>query len=310
MNILITSSSAKVLLVKEFNEYADREGIKVFTADISKNIATAFFSDKHFVLPRTSDKDAFLEQLRLICRSNNISLIIPTRDGELQLMADHKEQFAALGTKILVPSPESTRICLNKREFANFLVKYGYSPIPETDVMDFPLFVRPVTGSAGIGTCRVLNENQLNDIMSGGDFLVHPFIDADEYSLDLLMDFDGNALQVVCRKRIHVVSGESKVSRVISMPVLEQWAMEIGELLGLVGHNVLQAFHSDETGPLIIEANARFGGASNLSIAAGLDSVRRIIGMHIGDPVALANRQIEIGLTMYRYSKDIFAHEA
>lgn len=307
MNILITSSSAKVLLVEDFVKAAHECGLKVFTADINKDVASAFFSDGHFVLPRTTDED-FACQLAYVCKDEDIGLIIPTRDGELQLMAQLKTHFASLGVEILVPSEESVRICLDKKEFSEFIAKHGFTPVPQTNDFSLPLFARPISGSAGKGTRKITNDLQLKDALQDKGLMFHPFIDADEYSLDLLMDIDGEkALQVVCRQRMNVVSGESKISKIVSNPLLERWAMEIGELLGLVGHNVLQAFDSKEYGPLMIEANARFGGASNLSVRAGLDSPRRIVKMFIGDESAYKNGRISDGLNMYRYSRDVIS---
>ena len=58
--------------------------------------------------------------------------------------------------------------------------------------------------------------------------------------------------------------------------------MEIAEMLGVKGHSVFQAFIDDTGHPIFIEANLRFGGASCLSIKAGLRSVERILDMAFG----------------------------
>jgi carbamoyl-phosphate synthase large subunit len=288
--------------------------MKVFTADMSAKVATAFFSDEHFVLPPTSKPDEFTKELLKICINNEVKLVIPTRDGELPLMAEIKDYFGSMGILILVPSKETTEICINKRLFAETMTKLGHQPVPIIDgyyLRDLPVFVRPVTGSASRGACKVDTWMQMWDIWSKGDFLIHPIIDAKEYSMDLLMNLDGTkALQAVCRERIHIVSGESKISRVVHNQALEDAALHIGEALGLVGHNVLQAFYSEELGPIIIEANARFGGASNLCIRAGLNSPARIVHMLLGKDSAYKNVDIIFGLTLYRYSKDVIYEES
>ena len=73
-----------------------------------------------------------------------------------------------------------------------------------------------------------------------------------------------------------------------------------------MGHSVVQAFWSEQNGPRLIEVNPRFGGASTLSIRAGLDSPRRIIGMLRGDPAAYLNGPIKVGLVMHRVAEDVF----
>lgn len=311
MNVLITSSSTKVLLVKSFKEAAIKYGISIYTADVHDSVATAFFSDKHFVLPRNKYKDYFKEELLKICKENKIGLIIPTRDGELEVMSEVKDMFREEGIRILVPNLSAVKTCLNKKLFHNFLIENGMRPVPIIETYtEFPLFVRPVYGSAGIGAQKVDSLKHLNVIMDVGEFLVHPYIPDNEYSIDLLMDMEGKkGLQAVCRERVRVIGGESKISRTAHLPILESWAIKIGETLGLVGHNVIQGFYSEKSGPIIIEANARFGGASNLGIKAGLDSPERILKMYFGDPSGYTNKNIQYGLAMYRYSEDVFRDE-
>jgi len=195
--------------------------------------------------------------------------------------------------------------------FAKFVDDVGYKSVPELKInqVTFPAFVRPVFGAAGNGTYRVDSSVYLGEAVHRPDkYMIHPFIDADEFSIDLLMDIDGiRAIQAVVRQRVSVISGESKVSKVVNMPYLEKICMDIGEKLGLVGHNVIQAFGDSSFGKnIIIEANARFGGASNLGIVAGLDSPNKIIKMMLGDGSAYDKNEIKMGLEMYRYSEDRF----
>ncbi|KKN36537.1 hypothetical protein LCGC14_0772730 [marine sediment metagenome] len=308
MNVLVTSSSSKVLLVKGFISAAADYGAKIFTGDTTNEVATAFVGDKHFVLPRTSDRNIFIEQLAHICEIYGIKLIVPTRDGELSIMSDIKDGFAENGITILVPSKEAIEICLNKRMFSEFLNDIGLNPVPVIDDLSLvnpPYFIRPVYGASSIGV-KTADTHEEAKLFMNSDFLVHPFIDSDEFSIDLLMDLQGEkALQAVCRQRVLVIGGESKISRTIDIPVLEQACLKIGQRLGLVGHNVLQAFYSEDLGVIMIEANARFGGASNLSINAGLNSPVRIMKMLVGDESAYDNEDIKFGLSMYRYSEDI-----
>jgi carbamoyl-phosphate synthase large subunit len=312
MNVLITSSSSKVLLIKSFIEATKKYNSFTFTADITNEIPTAFFSHEHFILPKVSDRNNFILSLKNICIENNIKLIVPTRDGELEMMAEIKMDFAKNGITILVPSEKTVELCLNKRMFAEFLTDENYFPVPiikDISLINPPYFIRPVYGAASSGVKMANSKNEV-ELFNNNDFLIHPFIDEDEYSIDLLMNLDGTrAIQAVCRKRSHIVGGESKISKIIDLPILEKTCMDIGEKLGLIGHNVLQAFYSDDRGIIMIEANARFGGASNLSIIAGLNSPERILKMLYNDSTAYDNQKIKFGLNMYRYSEDIICEQ-
>lgn len=307
-SVLITSAAAKVQLVRSFRD-ALAGRAKVFTADVTQACAAAYCSDQHFVVLQASAPGA-TEQLIDLCVRHGVGLLVPTRDGELASLAKARDRFLASGVFVHVASLEAIELCQNKRAFSGFLVAQGLPSVPMIDQVDqatpFPLFIRPVTGSAGKGARRVASYSEYQALSRAGDFLVHPIIDAPEYSIDLLMDLQGRrALEAVCRQRIQVVAGESKISRVEDLPELAEMVKRLGESLRLVGHNTVQAFLDPLRGPLLIEVNPRFGGASNLSIQAGLDSPRRIVQMLRDDPEAGAPRSIRFGAVMYRYSEDV-----
>ncbi|MDZ4775263.1 MAG: ATP-grasp domain-containing protein [Alphaproteobacteria bacterium] len=308
MNVLITSAAAKVLLVQAFQHAAAPHGGKAFTADVAETCAAGLFSDRHFPVKRI-DAPGALEELFDICAANAVRLIVPTRDGELPFFARHKAAFAARGVTVLVPDEACLAVCQDKRRFGEAISAVGLAAIPVVDPVAaaFPLFVRPATGAGGRGAMCVENAAALATLGALDDLLVHPFITAPEYSIDLLMDFDGRALQAVVRERTQVVAGESKITTVVDHPVLAALTLKLGEALGLVGHNTVQAFDDPQRGPLFIEVNPRFGGASNCSIEAGLQSPARIFALLAGDETARAPRPIRHGLTMYRYAQDVFA---
>lgn len=306
MNVLITSAAAKVVLVQSFQRAAATHGGKVFTADITPDCAAALFSDQHFMVKRI-DADGALDELLGLCATHAVRLVVPTRDGELPFFAQHKAAFAAQGVTVLVPDAARLAVCQDKRRFGDAIAAIGLQPVPVVAATEpFPLFARPATGAGGRGAMRIENVEALAALGPLGDLLLHPFIAAPEYSIDLLMDFDGRPLQAVARHRQQVVGGESKITRVVDFPQLEQETLQLGEALGLVGHNTVQAFDDRDHGILFIEVNPRFGGASNCSIEAGLDSPARLLALLAGDETARAPRPIQHGLTMFRYAQDVF----
>ena len=307
MNILITSASSKVLLVKEFILAAKKHGIKVYTSDLT-SCAAGFFGDGHFILPRLKEEARFEDEILDLCMKNNIGLIVPTRDEDLIYFSIAKTRFKENGIEVLVANEKSIDTCIDKRKFYTFLTENKMSPIPilsppEIKDCDFPIFVRPTIGSGGRG-CFLAKKLRDIEELDFEQYLFHPYISAKEYSIDVLMDLDGKAaLQSVCRERIIVNSGESKISKITRIKEVETISENICSKLELVGHNVIQVFYNDGN-IMVIEANARFGGASNLSIKAGLDSADRIVRMFLGDMSARINKDIRSDLIMYRFSED------
>ena len=85
MNILITSCSKKVLLVKSFKTYLNNMGGLVYSTDININAPALYFADDYFLCPR-SDNPKFIEFLLNNCKKFNIGLLIPTSDRELKIL--------------------------------------------------------------------------------------------------------------------------------------------------------------------------------------------------------------------------------
>jgi carbamoyl-phosphate synthase large subunit len=75
--------------------------------------------------------------------------------------------------------------------------------------------------------------------------------------------------------------------------------------LGLTGHMVFQAIEDPSGSVHLMECNSRFGGASTLSIAAGLDSFYWFFRECLGDDLRdVAFVESPKGLRQVRYAAD------
>lgn len=311
MNVLILSAAAKVLLVRAFAEAAHARGGRVFAADLAADNAALFEADHAVLLPR-SDAPGYRDALVRCCADRGIRVVVPTRDGELSVLADARADLAAVGATAVVSDRSALDLCQDKRRFAAACVEQGLST-PRTYAVGeaperFPVFVRPVRGAGGKGARRI---DSAAELPSGEDLLVQDLETAPEYTIDVLMDLAGQPLQAVARERLLVRDGEAVKSRVVDAPDLTDPALRLCAGLGLVGHNVVQAFRAPGSAPRFIEVNPRFGGASNLSIRAGLASPERLLQIVEGShQAAAAQRPIAYGLTMLRYAEDRFVTEA
>jgi carbamoyl-phosphate synthase large subunit len=315
MNVLILSASAKAPLVIAFRTAAAERGGRVIACDVAADSPALFLADEAVLVPRSDDPD-FPGALAELCAATAVRLVVPTRDGELQAVASAAERLRAMGVAVLVPSPASLAICRDKRAFTDFCAALGlataqtYAPgeIPER----FPVFVRPVVGAGGAGARRLDTATEVEALGDAAQtVLVQAHVDDPEYTVDVLMDLEGRPLQAVARSRLVIRGGESKKSRVEDVPALTEGSLRLCAALRLVGHNVVQAFHSPAAGARYIEVNPRFGGASALGIEAGLDSPRRILGLLAGETEAAARpRPIRFGLTLLRHSADVFVDQA
>ena len=154
MNVLITSASRKVGLVRAFKGAVEATGGgRVIAADVSA-LAPALYEADAGIITRRSDDAAFVEDIRAICRRESIGLIIPTRDEELPVFAAAKGAFAVGGVVVLVSTPDVDATCQDKRRFAMACAEAGLATprvVDAPSVADLPLFIRPRRGKGGAG---------------------------------------------------------------------------------------------------------------------------------------------------------------
>ena len=308
VNVLILSASAKVLLVAAFREAVAPLGGQVVAADVTPDNAALLAADHAALLPRDDDP-RFAPALIDLCRQQRIGLVVPTRDGELCLLARLADGLRTVGATALVAAAPALAMCQDKRRFVAFCQENGL-PVPRTWAPGerpdaFPVFVRPICGAGGRDAGPIATAEAFDLATPGREMLVQERVRGQEYTVDVLMDLAGRPLQAIARTRLALRAGEAVKSRVEDRPDLAALGLSICTRLGLVGHNVVQLFDTP-AGPQLIEVNPRFGGASNLAIRAGLDSPARIVQLLTGRHTeAVASRPIRFGLTMLRHASDL-----
>lgn len=276
-NILITSISQKVPLIKCVKQAVQRcyKNGRIIGGDSSENIVGRYFVDDFWLMPPTERLN--IETLLKYCRQNSIKAIIPTRDGELSFFAAHAHTLRENGIGVMISSYETVRSCLDKLLFFKVLNNLNYPAIPTvTNINELTCESYVVKERYGAGSRNIaLNyakQNALEHASSMDNPIFQPYIEGREVSVDLYVGQDGRCKGAVARNRELVVNGESQITRTIRDEKLESMCAGIAEQLGIYGHAVFQVLIDFEDNYHVIECNNRFGGASSLSLAAGLDS--------------------------------------
>ncbi len=311
MNVLITSASRKVSLVRAFQSALARHGGgDVIAVDTSPFSPALYVADRHFLVAPSAEP-GFLEEFLQLCQREGVGLVVPTRDEELPLFAEMRERFEQGGIRVMVPALETVRLCQDKLAFIAFCQTHQFGT-PRTYQADewqgaeFPLFVKPRFGKGAKGTHVVRNESELHYATGKTDeWVIQEYIDASEYTVDLLADFNGRVLSVVPRSRQAVVAGESYVSRTIIEPQLISESARLATELRLTGHNTIQCFWNGKQ-VKFVEVNPRFGGGAALGIAAGVDTPDILIRLLRGEALPERLGEFDGDLVMLRFTQDLF----
>lgn len=273
-NVLITSVSKKIPLIEAVKKGVKKinTDIKIIGGDSNDKCLGKYFVDLFWKMPNLNDLT--IENLKEFCFKNNIGLIIPTRDGELEYFANLKSQLREVGIEIMVSNKRSVINCLDKLMFSkipNINAIPASENIDDIDSESFVVKERYGAGSISIGLN--LTKEQAIHHKDSLDFpIFQPFIRGQEISVDAYVTHEKEVKGVILRKRDVVVNGESQITSTFRNSELENTFKRIIKSLNLYGHIILQALIDDKGEIHVIECNPRFGGASTLSLRAGLDS--------------------------------------
>lgn len=293
IKILFTSVGRRVELMQRFRKAAEQLGknVVIIGGDMSTSAPALFYCDKRVQVCRISDEN-YIPMLLDICAKEEVNLLIPTIDTDLLLLAKSRKVFEQVGTKVLISAPDKIAICRDKRYTADFFVKCGLNtPIPVDDVDKYegpyPCFIKPKDGSSSINAYKVESEEELFTYAKQvKDYIIQPFIEGKEYTVDICCDFDGQPIYITPRERMAVRSGEVLKTCIVQDEVMIAESRRIVEQFKPCGPITVQLIKDKNTGEnYYIEINPRFGGGAPLSMMAGADSATSLLKLLTGENV-------------------------
>ncbi|MCR5356952.1 MAG: ATP-grasp domain-containing protein [Lachnospiraceae bacterium] len=317
INVLILSAGRRVELVGCFKKAAKELNISgsVVAVDCSETAPALYFADKHRLVPRI-DSGRYVEAVIDVCNEENISLIVPTIDTELILLAENKDRIEnETNARLLVSDISVINICRNKLNTQRYMEEHGFK-VPKLYTEDelndpdlnFPLFVKPVDGSSSIDAYKVNDRKELDAVLTlVKKPMVQDYMEGEEYTIDVFLDFDSNLITMVPRLRIAVRSGEIAKGRIVKdKEILEDVTRLMNELKP-VGHITVQC-RKTHRGIEYIEVNPRFGGGAPMSIMAGADSCSNLYRLLRGE-VLTYNENYRDNVTFLRFDSSIMLNE-
>lgn len=317
IRILFTSIGRRVELVQCFRTAEEQIGQStiIIGADISDTAPALFFCDKTFKVCRIAD-EKYIPMLLEICEREKVDLLIPTIDTDLLILAKNKENFAAIGTRVLISAVDKIALCRDKRYTADFFLKCGLkTPCPADDIQNYqggyPCFIKPKDGSSSINAYRVNTFEELTAYAKRiEDYIIQPFIEGREYTIDILCDFEGRCVYVTPRERLAVRSGEVLKTCIVQDAVMIGESMNIIEKFKPCGPITVQLIREESTKTdYYIEINPRFGGGAPLSMKAGADSAAALLKMLCGQDVAYQEYAAADGAVYSRFDQSICVNE-
>lgn len=314
--ILFTGVGRRVELMQAFRQAANRLNVilKLYGADMAGTAPALAFCDFTRKVCGMRDAD-YIPQLLRICEADHIDLLIPTIDTDLLVLSQNAEKFDEIGTKVLISKPEKIAICRDKNYTADFFEFCGLkAPRTVNDYQryngPYPCFIKPKDGSSSINAFKVENESELKVYAEQiGDYIVQPFIEGTEYTVDIFCDYEGNPLFITPRIRVAVRAGEVlKTEIAMDEKIIEECRKLIAGFQPC-GPMTVQLIRQNKTDDdYYIEINPRFGGGAPLSMKAGARSAEAILKLLFGEKVDYSD-VIDDGAVYSRFDQSVCTTE-
>jgi carbamoyl-phosphate synthase large subunit len=288
LNILILSCGTRNKIVHYFKKELAGQG-QVIATDCSHLAPALYEADKYFVVPRMDD-DGYIDTILSICKANNIKAVLSLIDPELGLLAKYRQDFLDIGTIPIICDSDVVDLCFDKYKMFNFLVQNGFNTIRsfidvetfyrelESGTIKFPVFVKPVKGSASTNISKVSSREELEFLFNRFDsLLIQEFMNGTEYGADVYIDMISNEpIAIFVKEKIKMRAGETDKSVSIKDGKLFELIRSLVKKGGFKGVIDIDIFKVNNE-YYFSEVNPRFGGGYPHAYESGVNIPKMII---------------------------------
>ncbi len=287
---------------------------KLVATDVTESSSAFHKADVGIKVPPVGNVE-YLHALLDIVKTHEIGLMVPLTDLDLRRLARQKNQFEQLGCTVMVGCEQAVSLLGDKAGLNTVLQKIGLATIKSFTLDEFrkepfyPCFIKPVRGSAGVGTGLIQSEQELLAHIKtfGESMMVQEFIPGQEFTIDVYRSRDGVVRSVVPRQRLIVRAGEvEKAVTCKDLDLISSARLLAENLDGMWGVFCCQCRRGADGQPRYFEVNPRFGGGVPLSIAAGANLPLYLLQETLGEKVTAEVGDFTDKMLMLRYDEAVF----
>lgn len=292
-NILILSCGTRNKIIRYFKaaltaENGSRTG-RVIATDMSSIAPAIYEADSFYLVPRIT-AEGYIDVIFDICKKERITAVLSLIDPELSLLAKHVEEFALLGVTVIGSSYELCEMSLNKFLMYDWLASHGFCTAKsyvckelfyrdvECGVIDYPVFVKPVRGSASVAVNKASDKDTLEMLIShNNDLMIQEYMNGQEIGADVYIDMiSGEVVSIFTKKKLVMRAGETDKAVSFKDERLFSLIDRFVRTIGYRGQIDIDIFLVDGE-YYISEINPRFGGGYPHAYECGCDHMKLIL---------------------------------
>ena len=303
--VLFTCAGQRVDIVSAFG----RAGATTIATDVNRLAPVLYHADRYELVVRVDDP-GYVAQLAALVEAHDVDLVVPLTDLDQLVLASRRDE---LGAPVLLAPAEVTRQMGDKyvahETFERLGIPSPASWLPDAlpDDLPFPVALK---AREGFGSRHIYRANDREEL----DFHltrtpVPSFVQAwclgEEFSIDVLCDFEGRCLNAIPRTMIESKGGESIKGMTVFDPELIELGRGLAEALPLKGPATIQCFREPDGALRITDVNPRFGGAFPLPTAAGSRYPEYAIALANGERPEPRVGEFRPGVVMTRFWSEV-----
>ena len=314
INILILSCGTRNKIVQYFKKELAGIG-QVMATDCSELAPALYDADKYFIVPRMGE-EGYLDVILSICKENNIKVVLSLIDPELSLLAENRQAFLEIGTIPIISDYDVVELCFDKYEMYKFLTNNEFKTIKsyinkevfykdiESGIINYPVFVKPVRGSASININKVNSEEEIEVLFNQYDnLMIQEYMDGTEYGADCYIDMISNEpVAIFTKEKIKMRAGETDKSVSVKDDKLFELIKRFVRKARFKGIIDIDIFKVDDE-YYISEVNPRFGGGYPHGYECGINIPKMIIENIIGNENEDVIGEYEDGIYMMKFNE-------
>lgn len=314
MNILILSAGTRNKIVQYFKKTIGDKG-NVVATDMSEFAPAVYEADKFYKVPRITS-EGYIDVIFDICKKEKINGILTLIDPELSLLAQHKEEFAALGVTVIGSTYELCERALDKMKMFEWLSAHGYNCAKsyvdkekfyadvEAGLITYPVFVKPIRGSASIKTSKVYDRETVELLFAhDNNLMIQEYLNDQEIGADVYIDIiSGEVVSIFTKKKILMRAGETDKAVSFKDEKLFNLIGKFAKESGWSGQIDIDIFDLDGK-YYISEVNPRFGGGYPHAYECGCDHMTMILNNLEGKENEKKIGEYDDGVYMMKYTE-------
>ncbi|MGI5089148.1 ATP-grasp domain-containing protein [Treponema sp. OMZ 805] len=257
---------------------------KIIATSQTEYSPALYCADKGYLTPPIEDA-SYLDCLLSICKKEKINAITTLIDPEISLLAANRALFEKENVFVFTPDEMTADICFDKFLFFEYLTQKGIATVKTFRTLDsfmiayankeidFPVFIKPVSGSGSVGARKVATMQELQSLFDEHqyDYIIQEFMDAADMDVDVYVDYyTHEAVSAFAKRKLETRIGGASKTVSFKDEQLFDTIKQLVKVFKFYGTIDVDFFYKNGV-YYISEINPRFGGAYLHPYGIGLD---------------------------------------